>query len=448
MLKFFLWLKYLRKKKIVLLSIVAVALSVALLIVVASMFTGFIKAFEQSAVETLGDVVIAPPIKFAKYPLLIGQLEQIGGVGGVTAILSSQSLLHLGKGNVRAVNIWGIEPGRQAKVTGFKRSLLRQNQLAQEPSFEVAGFPDKIGGFVGIGVIAEPNEKTDEYDFDSIEKMIGQEVFITTGAVIEENRAGGSGKQFKRRTAKFTIADIAFTGVYDVDKSFIYLPIESLQKILYPNQDGHIADQIQIKLTGQVQEAAAMEKIREVWQKFAAEELGWVEYFIKQTTIVTAKEMQSQYVAELRKQMGVLLLIFGVISCSVVLLILCIFYMIVMTRQKDIAIIKSCGATNGSVAMLFLSFGGWVGLIGSGFGSILGYVITKNINTIEEWIRIVFGLKLWKSSVYMFSKIPNEVDWGAAMHIVFFAVIAAALGALIPAVVALRVRPVDILRYE
>jgi lipoprotein-releasing system permease protein len=81
-------------------------------------------------------------------------------------------------------------------------------------------------------------------------------------------------------------------------------------------------------------------------------------------------------------------------------------------------------------------------------GAVLGYAVTKNINAIEEWIRVIFGLKLWKSSVYMFSRIPNEIDWAWALPIIFFAVAAAVLGALIPAVVAARTEPVNILRYE
>jgi lipoprotein-releasing system permease protein len=122
--------------------------------------------------------------------------------------------------------------------------------------------------------------------------------------------------------------------------------------------------------------------------------------------------------------------------------------MIVMTRQRDIAIIKSCGTTSSSVASIFIGFGACVGVIGSAFGVILGYIVTKNVNTIEEWIRIIFGLKLWKSSMYMFSKIPNEVDWGSVWSIVLLTVVAAAIGALIPAIVAARTKPVEILRYE
>ena len=146
--------------------------------------------------------------------------------------------------------------------------------------------------------------------------------------------------------------------------------------------------------------------------------------------------------------MGLLLLIFGVVSFGVILLVFCIFYMIVRLKQKDIAIIKSCGAAGSSVAWIFVGFGVCVGMAGSGIGAALGYVVTKNINTIEELIRIIFGLKLWKSSVYFFSKIPNEVDWASALPIVLFAIIAAAIGTLIPAIVAAWTKPIEILRYE
>ena len=146
--------------------------------------------------------------------------------------------------------------------------------------------------------------------------------------------------------------------------------------------------------------------------------------------------------------MGLLLVIFGVVSGSVVVLVFCIFYMIVTTKRRDIAIIKSCGTASASVGWIFVGFGVCVGVIGSGIGSGLGYLITRNINTIEGWIRIIFGLKLWKSSIYMFSKIPNEVNWPWALPIVLSAVAAAAVGALIPAIVAARTKPVDILRYE
>jgi lipoprotein-releasing system permease protein len=437
MLKLFLWLRYLRKKRIVILSIAAVALSSALLIVVASLFGGFIDAFEQSAVKAIGDIVLEPPVKFSKYEELIRRLEQIDEVESAAATLSAEGLLHLGRGNVRGVEIWGVSNldtrfSKVERVSGSANPVSRSGQ--------------QVCGFVGIGVVAEPNEQTDEYDFNAVKKVIGQDAVLTTGAVVKAQ--GQNEAAVRRKTVKFAIADVIFTGVYYLDKRLIYLPIEELQKVLYPGEVEGVAGQIQIRLRAGARPEAAIAQIRGVWEDFAAEQLGWEPYLIRGTIIVTARQMQSRYVAEFRKQMGVLLLIFGVVSLSVVLLIFCIFYMIVETRQRDIAIIKSCGATNGSVAGIFVGFGICVGVIGSGVGMILGDVVTKNINTIEEWIRIIFGLKLWKSSVYMFSRIPNEVDWDSALLIALSAVAAAVLGALIPAIIAVRTRPVNVLRYE
>jgi len=152
---------------------------VSLLVVVSSLFTGFIDAYERSAVETIGDIVLTSPTRFSKYPQFTERLERLAAVEAATATLSSQGLLHLGRGNVRAVNVWGIDPGRRAKVTGYKDSLLEQKNSPRDPSFEVAGDSQKMGGFVGIAVVTEPDEKTDEYDFAEIEKMVGQQVVLT-----------------------------------------------------------------------------------------------------------------------------------------------------------------------------------------------------------------------------------------------------------------------------
>lgn len=448
MLKLFLWLKYLRKRRIIFLSIAAVALSVSLLIVVASLFTGFINALEGSAVEMLGDVMISGPSNtpIEKYRSLVARLEQTDIVEAATGTLATQGLLNVRPGNVRPVSIWGIEPVGRARVTGFKDALLRQRLLSDAPSFNVPGMPDADGGFVGLGVVAEADPDTDEYDQAAIlEEMIGQRVVITTGTPAG---ASDSDQTPKRRLVPFHIADVVFTGVHELDTGFVYVPIETLQEVLYPDRDSPVTT-INIRLKPGTNPALAVAQIRGLWDVFAERQLGWNEYLRKGATeIVTAREMQRQYVEEIRKQMGVLLLIFGVVSFTVVVLVFCIFYMIVRLKQRDIAIIKSCGAASVSVAWIFLGFGVTVGVVGAAIGAAGGYAITKNINAIEEGVRVVFGLKLWSSSVYMFSRIPNEVDWASALPIVGLAIAAAAVGALTPAIVAALTRPVEVLRYE
>lgn len=446
MLKLFLWLKNLRRKKIVLLSIVAVALSCALLIVVASIFSGFIKAVETSASDVVGDIVIKPPVRFSSSQNLIAELRKLHGVKAATAILQSQGLLRLDSGDVRAVSVVGIDPVGRAAVMDFKSSLLIQKNSRNAPGFAVANEPNKAGGFLSIGVIAEPNEKNDEYDFAQIKNTIGKEVVLTTGAIAESGGSAGENK-FRPRRMQFAVADIVFTGIYEIDTKFVYVPLNTLQELLYPQQNNPV-DMVQIKLDSGVSSEIVIEAIRRAFDTFARTQLGWGDYLISETQVETAQQMQARYIAELHKQMAILMLIFGVVSLGAILLIFCIFYMIVVTKQKDIAILKSCGASNASIAAIFISYGLFVGVVGSFFGMVIGYIFVRNINAVEQCINVMFGLKIWKSSVYVFSKIPNEFDVYSAMWIVAAAVVAAAVGALIPAVAAARLRPVRILRYE
>ena len=439
-LSLFLCFKYLCGKKILLLSIAAVAMSCALLITVASLFTGFIEAIETSADEHLGDIVIAAPatMTISKYDRLISSLEANGQIEAATAVLSGQGLLHLGKGtgDVRAVRIWGIEPASRERVTPFADLLVKHKGEIEPPAFTAAGDTEQLAGFVGIGVVARPDDVTDEYDFKQVTASIGHKVFLTTGT-----------SELKARIIKFTIANVVFSGVYEFDKDFVYLPIDALAGKLYPSQ-GKVADMIQIRLSRRARPEAALAVVRGIWRNFAEKELDWPNYAISLAEISTSRQMQARLLAEYKKQMGMLMLIFGVVSAGVVLLIFCIFYLIVMTKQKDIAIVKSCGLDSGAVGLLFVVFGLVIGLIGSGLGVFIGYLFTRNVNYIERLISIVFGLKLWKSSTYMFTRIPNQVNWESVVWIGLAAVLAAAVGALIPAIAAAMVKPVKILRYE
>jgi ABC-type lipoprotein release transport system permease subunit len=285
--------------------------------------------------------------------------------------------------------------------------------------------------------------------------MIGQQFVITTGSIPSGSTADKkpidstqSRQEFRRRTIQFTMADAVFTGIYYFDTRLVYLPIEQLNRVIYPDSKEPVAGRIQIKLCKGADTELAISQIRGVWKNFASEKLGWEDYDIRATTIETSRQMQARFVAEVRKQMGLLLLIFGVVSLSAVILIFCIFYMIVETHRKDIAIMKSCGANSGSIAMIFVGFGAFIGIIGALLGIASGYLVTKNINEVEGWTRGIIGLKLWKASVYMFSRIPNEVYWNAVWWIVLSAIVGAMIGAVIPALSAALTRPVKVLRYE
>jgi len=448
MVKLLLWLKYLRRRKVVLLSVAAVALSVALLTVVASLFTGFIRAYEQSAVDLIGDVLLTTPVKFPEYNKLIALLEETGVVEAAAATISTPGLLHLGKGNVRAVQVWGIEPQRLAKVTGLKKSLLRQKGLPEAPSLGGTDPNGSLYGFVGIGVLAEPDQSTDRYDVQAVGILIGERAVLTSVAVEQADPNDPGDKRPKRRTLEFVISDVVFTGNFPFDHESVFLPLEGLHARLYPRQPAVTVDRIQIKVRPGMDIKAAKDQVLEIWRGFAAGTLRWDPYRITQAEVSTAKELQGRYLGAIRSQLGMLMLIFGVIDASAVVLVFCIFYMIVRLKQKDIAILKACGCSSVGVAWVFLGFGAVVGLAGSVMGTLLGYLFTKNINAIEDWLSLRAGLKLWDSSVYLFDRIPSQVDWGSVLRIAMLATAAACIGALVPAILAARTRPVQILRYE
>ena len=164
--------------------------------------------------------------------------------------------------------------------------------------------------------------------------------------------------------------------------------------------------------------------------------------------IRTSRQVNAPLVAEYQKQMKVLLFVFGLISMGIIILVFCIFYLIVMTRRKDIGILKSCGLPNASVAGIFVLFGTAVGLVGSVCGIGLGYVIIRNINQIERAVSVIFGINLWQASTYKFMQIPNTMHWDSVIWVTGCGIAAAAIGSLIPAIAAARVKPVETLQYE
>lgn len=442
--------RYLRRRKMMLLSITAVALSCALLLVTASLFTGFIDALENSATQHLGDIVLETPsgLRITEYPELLNALQQTEAVEAATAVLKNQGLLLIGPGKVRPVRIWGIQLPQRLLVTPLQEML-----IAQKDQPQVSFNPDSvegIGGFVGIGVLTQPDEKTDEYDMDLVRSYLGKRMALTTGSIVAEQTksrdpdAPPIPPTFKRKVLRFTCTDIMYSGVWDLDEQNVFVPIEALSTLLYPDDPGPAADMIQIRLAPGVLEDTGLAVVRGVWENFARDRFSWASY----VSIETSRRLQARLIAEYRKQMGVLLLIFGLVSLSVVLLVFCIFSLLVMTKQKDIAILKSCGTGSTQVAGLFLLFGFLNGLVGAVLGILIGCVITWNINPIEHWISKAFGLKIWKAGVYMFTRIPSEVDWPAVGWIMLAAVSAAVIGALVPAIKAACVRPVHLLRYE
>jgi lipoprotein-releasing system permease protein len=164
--------------------------------------------------------------------------------------------------------------------------------------------------------------------------------------------------------------------------------------------------------------------------------------------VATWEQIQGNFIAAVEHEVVLTTALFGIISMVAVLLIFCIFYMIVLEKTKDIGVIKSVGATAGGILQLFLGYGLAIGVVGSGLGLTAAYLIVHNINELHAWLGREMGIVIWDPETYQFDKIPNNMNPATAAWIVAVAILSALLGALLPAIRAARMNPVEALRYE
>ncbi len=164
--------------------------------------------------------------------------------------------------------------------------------------------------------------------------------------------------------------------------------------------------------------------------------------------VETWAESQHTWLDAIENEKLLMVFLFGLISIVAIFLIFCIFYMIVVEKTKDIGIVKSVGAESTTVAGIFLGYGLAIGIVGSGLGLLCSYLIIHNINELHEWLGRAFGVQIWNPEVYLFDKIPNTMHMKDVIIIVTVAVLSSVLGALIPAIFAARMNPVEALRWE
>ena len=264
---------------------------------------------------------------------------------------------------------------------------------------------------------------------------------------------------------RLTIVDDCTTDVASIDSKTVYLPFEELQRLNDMGEqyyqtgqiDPAICSQIQIKVRSDVTSEAELreicDEIETVWLQFKSSYGARYPNDFPSTLSVTAeaktwRERQIDLISMIETQRTLMIVMFGIISLVSVVLVFVIFYMIVVQKTRDIGVLKAVGASSPGVAGIFLAYGAVIGLAGSIIGAIGGYFFVRNINPIQDWLADVFDFRVWTRDRFMFAEIPNEVDPWTVATIIIGAVIAGVLGAVVPAIRAARMQPVEALRYE
>jgi lipoprotein-releasing system permease protein len=122
--------------------------------------------------------------------------------------------------------------------------------------------------------------------------------------------------------------------------------------------------------------------------------------------------------------------------------------MLVKDKGSDIAIMRTMGATQGSIMRIFLITGAAIGVVGTLTGFLVGIVVCLNIESIRQFVSWMTSTELFSPELYFLSRLPADMDTGETAAVVIMALTLSLLATLYPSWRAARLDPVDALRYE
>lgn len=279
------------------------------------------------------------------------------------------------------------------------------------------------------------------------------------------------------------IANEFSVGVFQVDDKYVLVPFALLQTMLklneaqridpawnpgsvVLNEDGttsfeeprYVMDEpartttVLVRARDGVTPKKLDERVEEIFDRFAKDRMEgyWLPESWREHVVYTWEEEPDLkfFIAAVKKETSLVLVLFGLISMVSVVLLFSIFWSMVSEKTKDVGVLRALGAGRGGVAWLFMRYGLLLGIVGSLVGVALAYLIVTNINPIHEWLGRALGVQVWDPSVYYFMDIPNKVDPVRAAIVAAIGMLSALVGAIAPALRAAWMDPVKALRFE
>lgn len=480
MYKLLLCVRYLQTRYLAFICIVSVMLGVATLIVVNSVMSGFSTKLKDRLHGVLSDVVIDTD-RMDGFPAsptsMIERIRNSPAGDRIEAITPTIEVFAILQFNLRGqvvtkpVRLIGIDPAGRAAVGGFSEYLVRQNG-EPNPSFDltpkaleqhernkqrreredalnvpVREAAKPAGG--DLNALPPPNMELDKatppiklhgvipgftiahFRYRDEHGVVQEEETLKPGDDVTITTVGGN--DLKPVWGTFLVADYLRTEMSEYDQSFVYVPLEQLQKI---RGMGDRCTAIQIKL-----------KNYNADKEFVSAELRKL-YPYGDVRIATWEEHQGPLLAAIDVERGILNLLLFMIVGVAGFSILAIFTMIVSEKYRDIGILKSLGASSRGVMSIFLGYGLLLGTVGCALGTGLGLWITHDINDIEQFLTKVTGSAVFPRDIYYFKDIPTNIDMVNVGFVNVGALAIAVVFSLLPAYRAARLHPVRALRFE
>jgi lipoprotein-releasing system permease protein len=230
---------------------------------------------------------------------------------------------------------------------------------------------------------------------------------------------------------RFRVVGIFYSGMYEYDNTMAYVSLESAQSFF---SMGAYVTGIEIKTDDIYQVKEIGKEIRHkmgfsFWTK------DWM-------------EMNRNLFSALKLEKITMFIILVLIVLVAAFNIISTLIMVVMEKNKDIAILKSMGANPKGILKIFIIEGLVIGVVGTVFGTILGLVAALNLEKITGLVENLFGFKILSSDIYYIDKLPSQVNPLDVTLIVITAILISLLATLYPSWRASKLDPAEALRYE
>ncbi|MDG2321439.1 MAG: lipoprotein-releasing ABC transporter permease subunit [Rhodospirillaceae bacterium] len=233
------------------------------------------------------------------------------------------------------------------------------------------------------------------------------------------------------RLKDYLIIAMFDVGMSDFDSSIIYMPL-SLAQVYFKYPGSVTAIEVQVEDPDQA--------------RFIAREI--VDVAGPGIRILSWEQTNSTFFNALQVERNVMFLILTLIIVVAAFNIIAGLIMLVKDKGRDIAILRTMGATRGMIMRVFFLAGASVGVTGTILGLILGIVFCDNIEAVRRFLETLTGTELFSAEIYFLSTIPAVMDWSETMSVVLMALGLSFAATLYPSWRAARTDPVEALRYE
>ena len=233
------------------------------------------------------------------------------------------------------------------------------------------------------------------------------------------------------RIVDYNVSAIFEIGLYDFDKAFVIMPMEEAQGSLM------MGDSI------------AMIEVDTIDADRVGEILAPLQTSVARHGVVNDwRSMNSALFEAIQVERVVMFCILSLIILVAAFNILSSLTMLVRAKTRDIAILRTMGATRRSMLRIFITVGLTIGVLGTMLGTMLGFTILYFRQSLVELIQLISGENLWDPTVRFITELPSRTDPFEVMLIVGLAIGASFLFTLYPAWKAASTDPVQVLRYE